>query len=255
MEEPENFLRKELGARFTLKEKSIGLPLQYLENKVSQVTLANGVTCWSFNLSQYTKNAVNNAENYLLKQGEKQLPRTNSPWPSNYCPEIDVSPVLSPGLAYYYQSLIGILRWIVELGRADIMMETSAMASMMAMPRRGHLDVLFQMFTFLKAKHNGVMVFDPTDPDIDETQFCKKDWSATSYDKCQEELPPGAPQPCGIGFIMRDFVDSDHAGDSVTQRYRSCFMIFLNSASIYWFSKKQTSVDTSTFGLEFIAMK
>ena len=32
-------------------------------------------------------------------------------------------------------------------------------------------------------------------------------------------------------------------------------MIFLNSAPIYWFPKKQTSVETSTFGLEFIAMK
>ena len=106
MEEPEKFLRKELGARFTLKEKSIGLPLQYLGNKVSQVTLQNGVTCWSFSSSQYIQNAVNNVENYLLKQGEKKLPRTKSPWPSNYRPEIDVSPVLSPGLASYYQSLI-----------------------------------------------------------------------------------------------------------------------------------------------------
>ena len=71
MEEPEKFLRKELGARFTLKEKLISPPSQYLGNKVSQVTLANGVTCWSFSLLQYIQNAVNNVENYLLKQGEK----------------------------------------------------------------------------------------------------------------------------------------------------------------------------------------
>jgi hypothetical protein len=54
---------------------------------------------------------------------------------------------------------------------------------------------------------------------------------------------------------MRAFVDSDHAGDSVTRRSRTGFMIFLNSSPIYWFSKKQTSVETSTFGSEFIAMK
>ena len=47
----------------------------------------------------------------------------------------------------------------------------------------------------------------------------------------------------------------DHAGDSVTQRSRTGFIIFLNSAPIFWFSKKQTSVETSTFGSEFIAMK
>ena len=255
MEEPERFLRKELGARFTPKKKSIGPSMQFLRSKVSQVTLKNGVTFWSFSLSQYSQNAVNNVENYLLKQGEKQLPCTKSPWPSNYCPEIDVSPVLSPGLASYYQSLIGILCWIVELGPANIMMETSAMVSMMALPRRDHLDVLFQIFAFLKTKHNGVMVFDSTDPDIDEAQFCMKDWSAISYGECSEELPPCTPKPCGLGFIMEAFVDSDHAGDSVTRRSSSFFIIFLNSAPIYWFSKKQTGVETSTFGSEFISMK
>ena len=45
MEEPEKFLREELGARFTLKEKSIGPPSQYLRNKVSKVTMNNGVKC------------------------------------------------------------------------------------------------------------------------------------------------------------------------------------------------------------------
>ena len=79
----------------------------------------------------------------------------------------------------YYQSLIGVLRWIVELGRADIVMETSALASMMALPREGHLTAVFHMFAFLEGKHNGVMVFDHTEPDIDESKFPNEDWSAT----------------------------------------------------------------------------
>ena len=58
MEEPEKFVCKELGICFTIKEKLIDPLLQYLENKVSQVTLANGVTCWSFSSLQYIKNAV-----------------------------------------------------------------------------------------------------------------------------------------------------------------------------------------------------
>ena len=54
---------------------------------------------------------------------------------------------------------------------------------------------------------------------------------------------------------MQAFVDSDHAGDSVMRRSRSGFLIFLNSAPIYWFSKKQLGIETSSFGAEFIAMK
>ena len=97
-------------------------------------------------------------------------------------------------------------------------METSALASMMAMPREGHLNVVFQMFAFLKGKHNGIMVFDPTEPDIDETKFLKQDWLATVYGDCKEIIPEDAPKPQGIGFTLQAFVDSDHAGDSVTRR-------------------------------------
>ena len=54
---------------------------------------------------------------------------------------------------------------------------------------------------------------------------------------------------------MRAFVDSDHAGDMITQLSRTGFLAFLNNAPIYWFSKKQGSCETSSFGSEFIAMK
>ena len=255
MESPEKFLREEIGTRFTLKESSIAPPTQYLGNKVSQVTLENGNKCWSFSSSQYVQNAVKNVEEHLQKSGEKLPTRVRSPWPSNYRPESDITLELSPTKATYYQSLIGVLRWIVELGRADIAMETSALASMMALPRTGHLHVVLYMFAFLKNKHNSVMVFDHTEPDIDTSQFPSEDWSASAYGECKEELPPNAPKARGLGFTMRAFVDSDHAGDSVTRRSRTGYIIFMNSAPVYWFSKKQTSVETSSFGSEFIAMK
>ena len=54
---------------------------------------------------------------------------------------------------------------------------------------------------------------------------------------------------------MRTFVDSYHAGDTITQRYRTGFLIFLNSSLTYWFSKKQTSIETSSFSAECIAIK
>ena len=55
---------------------------------------------------------------------------------------------------------------------------------------------------------------------------------------------------------MRAFVDSNHAGDEVTRRSRTGFLVFLNSAPVYWWlSKKQTSCETSMLGSEFVAMK
>ena len=107
----------------------------------------------------------------------------------------------------------------MELGRADIVMVTSTLASMMALPHEGHLDAVFHMFAFQKRKHNGVIVFYQTEPEIDINKFPREDWSATPYGECKEEIPSNAPDHRGIAFTIRAFVDSNHAGDMVTRRF------------------------------------
>jgi hypothetical protein len=62
-------------------------------------------------------------------------------------------------------------------------------------------------------------------------------------------------QNLDFGFVVRAKVDADHAADTVTRRSRTGFLVYLNSAPIYWSSKKQNSVESSSFGSEFIAMK
>ena len=42
------------------------------------------------------------------------------------------------------------------------------------------------MFDFLKINHNILMVFDPTESDIDLSKFPRDDWSATAYGECEE---------------------------------------------------------------------
>ena len=59
----------------------------------------------------------------------------------------------------------------------------------------------------------------------------------------------------GKGFVISSYIDSDHAGDSVTRRSRTGFVVLVNYALIFWFSKKQVGIETSTFRSEFIAMK
>ena len=83
------------------------------------------------------------------------------------------------------------------------------------------------------------MVFDTTETEFDNSQFVREYWSASAYGECKEELPPNAPQSKIIGFTVRAFVDSDHAGELNTRRSRTGFIIFLKSAPIYWFLKRQ----------------
>ena len=55
--------------------------------------------------------------------------------------------------------------------------------------------------------------------------------------------------------MMTAFVDADHAGCKVTRRSHSGVLIFVNRAPIIWFSKRQATVESSTFGSESIAMR
>ena len=101
------------------------------------------------------------------------------------------------------------------------------------------------------------MVFDPSDPVIDESAFDQKDWTSSEFGHVagEEEMPANMPQPRGLGFILWAKVDADHAADTVTRRSRTGFLVFLNSAPVYWLSKKQASVESSSFSSEFCAMK
>ncbi|KAL7531096.1 hypothetical protein ACHAXR_003841 [Thalassiosira sp. AJA248-18] len=121
---------------------------------------------------------------------------------------------------------------------------------------KGYLaQLLFHIFGYLQKHHDAEMPFDPPEPEIDEAQFERRDWSQSIYGDVEEETPSNKSKPLGRSMSMRVYVDADHAGESITRRSRTGFLVFLNVAHIYWLSKKQTSCETSTFGSEFVAMK
>ena len=206
-ENAERVQRLDLGRYFELKEESIGPPKLYLGSHIRKVQLENGIECWAASLSQYIQAAIKNVEEYLGKdQNPKiKLPtRAETPLQTSYRPELDVSPELGPVEAAYYQFLIGILRWIMELGRVDFCLELSMMSSHLALPRVGHVQHLLQMFAYLKMYHNTKMVFDLSDPMVNASNFERKDWTSSKFGHVEgkEELPPSMPEPRGLGFVM-----------------------------------------------------
>lgn len=246
-----------------LKESSIGPPTIYLGGNMRKVVLSHGGEAWAFGSSQYVQQAVKNVEQYLADchlKGDKRFripARAATPMQTSYRPELDTSPELGTSDASYYMSLIGVLRWIVELGRVDICLECSIMSSFLALPRIGHLEQVLHIFGYLKKHHNAELVFDATYPEIDAHAFERQDWSTSAYGHLGEKevTPPNMPEPRGNGVIMRAKVDADHATDVVTRRSRTGFLVYINCALVYWHSKKQTSVESSSFGSEFCAMK
>jgi hypothetical protein len=130
----EKMLREEIGRYFELKEESIGPPTLYLGGKMRQVILDNGMKAWGISSSQYVQAAAANVEKYLEEQGSSLPGKADTPMRTSYCRMLDVSPELDSRESSYYMSLIGILRWTVELGRVDICLEVSMLSSHLALP-------------------------------------------------------------------------------------------------------------------------
>jgi len=123
-----------------------------------------------------------------------------------------------------------------------------------ALPREGHLEAVYHVFSYLKGHENSRLVFDPAYPDIDDKRFRVSDWSVF-YPEANDELPPHMPEPRGFPVEVTCFVDADHAGNLLTRRSQSGILIFVNKAPIVWYSKRQNTMESSTFGSEFIALR
>jgi hypothetical protein len=128
--------------------------------------------------AKYVKEAVVNVERHLGQQYDSKCPkRVSGKFPLNYRPEIGVTKELEGTELSYYQSQIGVLRCIVELGWIDIITDVSSLASCLALPRKGHLRQFFN--------------FTPTYADVDLTSTLI-DWS-NFYGNVRELTPSDMP--------------------------------------------------------------
>ena len=94
---------------------------------------------WYMSSDTYVKNAIKTAEEHLDKQGLRLKTKVTATLPAGYRPELDISEELKDRGATQFQEVIGILRWMVELGRIDIATPVAPLSSFLAMPRRGNL--------------------------------------------------------------------------------------------------------------------
>eukprot|EP00980_Cylindrotheca_fusiformis_P019105 scaffold6452_cov132-Cylindrotheca_fusiformis.AAC.1 len=243
-----------IKAVFKLKDDKAAIPEMYLGAGVNHVKTSNGTPCWALSSEKYLKTAIANIEEKLAKSGNRLPSKCSTPFKSGYQPSADTSKELDAQGVQFYQELIGILRWAVELGRVDMLLEVALLSSHLALPRVGHLQALYHIFGYLKQSPRRRLFFDPEQPEISMTRFHKFEW-VDFYKDAREEIPDDVPEPLGKEVSVHCFVDASHASDVATRRSQTGILIFVNKAPIIFFSKRQNSVETSTFGSEFTAMK
>jgi hypothetical protein len=271
IEEDPGSTMRQIESLFRLKE-GVGKPKMYLgtDTKEWQVQGYNGEieTCWAIGSESYLKEAIRTAESNMKKEGmeytsSKKEGRQTPFKYQDYRPELDTTDLCDDDKTSLFQNLIGMLRWICELGRIDILHETSILSQYLAQPRIGHLQEAINIFYYLKHHNRSWMVMNPNRFDIDWIPRNKDDIHPREraramkeiYPDATDELPHNMPEPRGNAADISVFVDADHAGNRVTRRSHTGVLIYVNMAPIIWYSKRQNTVETSTFGSEFIALK
>ena len=119
----------------------------------------------------------------------------------------------------------------------------------------GHLERLKRICGYLSKMKHGFIRVRTGVPDYSDMNCEKLDWARTVYGKVKEEIPPDAPTPKGKPIILTSYVDANLHHDMITGRSVTAVLHFANQTPIEWFSKKQPTVETATYGSEFVAAK
>ena len=81
------------------------------------------------------------------------------------------------------------------------------------------------------------------------------EWETSVCCDVKEEIPPDAPEPLGPFVTLTHFVDANLYHDQLTGRSVTGILHLINGTPIDWFSKKQATVETATYGSEFVAAR
>jgi hypothetical protein len=78
---------------------------------------------------------------------------------------------------------------------------------------------------------------------------------AEHYPDAEEEINDKVPEPLLDELKITACVDSDHAHDKVSRRSINGLIIFVGRTPVFYMAKQQGTIEMSTYGAEFIAMK
>jgi hypothetical protein len=189
-----------------------------------------------------------------LFPGEK-LFLYSSPLEKGDHPELDTSTELGEEDISKYQSMIGALQWSISLGRFDIATAVMTMARFRAAPRVGHLKRLKHIYGYIKKFPHAAIRVRTQVPDYSDLPKLEHDWFYSVYGNVKEIIPKDAPEPLGNDVVLTTYVDANLYHDLVTGRSVTGILHLFNGTPIDWYSKRQATVETATYGSEFVAAR
>ena len=125
---------------------------------------------------------------------------------------MDVNGGLKKGGVNFPQELIIDLRWSVEDGRIDILLEISLISTHFALTHEVNIEQVLQIFGYPNIHKKIRLMFDCGYPRIIHRIFKEYDWF-DFYRYSKEAIRPNIPESRGYKVSIYTSVDNDLAGD------------------------------------------
>jgi hypothetical protein len=170
-------------------------------------------------------------------------------------PELDDTPFLEADGIQDYQSIIGSTQWAISLGRLDIQTAVMTLSSFRTAPRIGHPERAKRVVRYLVRFKHGAIKFRVKIPDYSNLPDHNVGWDTSVYDGASEDIPKDAPRPLGLAVLLSRYVDANLYHDWINGRSVTGIISLVNQTPLEWISKKQATVETATYGSEFIATR
>ena len=149
-------------------------------------------------LSKYIQAAMNNVKDYIAKiyPGCRLLKCAMAPLPTNYMPELDVTPKLDADKATFFLLVTNCCSlFVCELGWITNITEVSALFSHLALHHEGHMEAVFHVFAYPEHQHNANY------PAVNLSVFKQCDWKEF-YGYVEETVPLNALNPMNVILIF-----------------------------------------------------
>ena len=120
---------------------------------------SNGILCYA--PRQYIEKMMDNYKRLFGGLPKK----SKTPLEPGDHPELDTSPLLDEEKTRLYQSLIGALQWVIQIGRWDVSTAVMTLSRFRACPREGHLERVKKIHGYLHKWSHGCIQINVEEPD------------------------------------------------------------------------------------------
>ena len=190
---------------------------------------------------------------YLQMFGEQPKNNVSSPLKHGDHHELDTSNILDVEHTQKYHSFVGAMQWAVSIRYIDITTAVMTLSSFHSAPHQGHLDHVKWFYSYLSKFKDAVIRIRVDEPDYSSLLEPDYDWKYSVYGEGSELIPYDAPVPLGNIVTLMHYMDANLYHDMLNGRSVTGILHFLNKTPIDWYSKKQSTVETATYGSEYVA--